>query len=89
MYFKRDAVVEWLERLGYGAGLVFEAGLRHATTGDALRQPSSKLVHFSNQGRIRQRKERDGLRPFIPTIPYSIPYCLQLLGYGKPLPLHL
>ena len=39
----------------------FEAGLRHATTGK-LCQPSSKWVLISNEGRIRQRKVRDGLR---------------------------
>ena len=38
----------------------FEAGLCHATTGK-LCQPSSKWVPFSNYGRPRQRKERDGL----------------------------
>ena len=37
----------------------FEAGLRHATTGK-LCQPSSKWVSFSNKGRTRQRKEKDG-----------------------------
>ena len=39
----------------------FKAGLRHATT-RKLCQPSSKWVPFSNQGRIKQRWERDGLR---------------------------
>ena len=39
----------------------FEAQLRHAATGK-LCQPSKKWVPFSNQGRIRQQKERDGLR---------------------------
>ena len=39
-------------------GREIEAWLHHAMTG----KPSSKLVHFLNQGRIRQRKERDGLR---------------------------
>ena len=38
----------------------FEAWLSHAATGK-LCQPSRKLVPFSNSGRIRQRKERDGL----------------------------
>ena len=33
MYFKRNAVVEWLERFGYDAGLEFEVGLRLATSG--------------------------------------------------------
>ena len=39
----------------------FETGLRHAMTGK-LCQPSSKWVSFSDKGKIRQRKERDGLR---------------------------
>ena len=58
------AMVEWLERLGYGAEsrrkVEFEAGLCHATT-VKLCQPSSKWVPVSNQRRIRQRKERDAL----------------------------
>ena len=43
---------------------------------------------FSNQGRIRQRKERDWLRlsSALPKIPWaSNPHCLPL-GYEKPLP---
>ena len=39
----------------------FEARLRHAATANSLCQPSRKWVPFSNWGRIRQRKERDGL----------------------------
>ena len=38
---------------------VFETGLRHAMNGK-LYQPSYKWIPFSNQGRIRQQKERDG-----------------------------
>ena len=38
----------------------FEA-VRHVTN-EKLCQSSSKWLHFSNKGRIRQRKERDGLR---------------------------
>ena len=36
-------------------------------------QPSSKWVTFSNQGKIRQRKERDGLRLsfVVPMIQYD------------------
>ena len=45
-------------------------------------QPSSKWVPFSNEGRIRQRKERDGLRVSL-AVP---PLPLRLLGYGKSLP---
>ena len=49
-----------------------------------FRQPSSKWVPFLNQGRIRQRKERDelhhsrytGLTPIAP----------MAIGYGKLLP---
>ena len=41
----------------------FETRLRHATTVEKSHcQPSSKYVPFSNWGRMRQRKERDGLR---------------------------
>ena len=40
--------------------LEFKAGLCHAATGK-LCQPSSKWVPYSNKGRIRQRKERNGL----------------------------
>ena len=47
--------------------LEFEAWLCHATTGK-LCQPSSKRLTFSNEGKIRERKERDGLR-FSLTLP--------------------
>ena len=54
----------WLEQFGYGAelleGLKFKAGLCHMTT-EKLCQPSSKWVPFSNQGKVRQQKERNGL----------------------------
>ena len=54
-WLTRCAVVEWLERFGFGAvnrrsKCEFEAELRHATTGK-LCQPSSKWVLFSNYGR--------------------------------------
>ena len=55
----------------------FEVGFRHATTGK-LCQPSSKGVPFSNQDRIRQRNERDGLRlsSAVPKIQWeSNPHC--------------
>ena len=55
----------------------FEAQLRHAATGK-LCQPSRKWVPFSNQGRIRQRKERDGLRlsSAVPKLQWdSNPHC--------------
>ena len=41
----------------------FEARLRHAATGKLSLLTQQKMgIPFSNQGRIRQRKERDGLR---------------------------
>ena len=51
---------------------------------NSLCQPSSKRVPFSNQGRIRQRKERDGLQypPYSGTLTAS---PLRLIGYWKPL----
>ena len=58
---KRGAVVEWLERRGYGAES--RRKIVSSRLGNFLCQPSSKWVTFSNQGKIRQRKERDGLRP--------------------------
>ena len=69
----------------------FEAELRYAMTGK-LCKPSSKWVP-SNVGRLRQRKERDGLRlsSAVPKIQWeSNHHCpYGYLGYGKPLPLHL
>ena len=55
----------------------FEAQLSHVVTGK-LCQPSRKWVPFSNQGRIRQRKERDGLclSSAVPKIQWdSNPHC--------------
>ena len=43
-------------------GREFEAELRHPMTVKLSLQPSSECVPFSNQGRVRQRRERDGLR---------------------------
>ena len=59
-------MVEWLKRLDYGAESrrnVVSSRLcfAHATTGK-LCQPSSEWVLFSNWERLRQRKQRDGLR---------------------------
>ena len=53
-------------------GRKFMAGLYHRTTGK-LCQPSSKWVPFSNLGRIRQLKERDGhcLSFAVPKILYA------------------
>ena len=55
----------------------FEAWLRHAATGK-LCQTSRKWVPFSNKGRLRQRKERDGLHlsSAVPKIQWdSNPHC--------------
>ena len=55
----------------------FEARLCHAATGK-LCQRSSKWVPFLNWGRIRQRKEREGLRlsSAVPKIQWdSNPHC--------------
>ena len=62
-------MVEWLERLDYRAesrspdGRELEAGLCHLTTGKL--SPSTQQgmgTFFELGGRLRQRKERDGLR---------------------------
>ena len=90
----RGAIVERLEWLGWcrksPEGLEFDAGRRHPTTGK-LCQPSSKWIPFSNQGRTRQRKERDGLRLFDLLYPrYSrtlTPTAPTLLRYVKYLPI--
>ena len=60
-------MVEWLERLGYSAESRRKALVRGWASPcedwkNSLCQPSSKWVSFSNKGKIRQRKERDGLR---------------------------
>ena len=60
-------MVEWLERLDYGAESrrkVVSSRLDFAMRRleNSLCQPSSEWVPFSNQGRLRQQKERDGLR---------------------------
>ena len=39
----------------------FEARLRHAATGKVSLSTQQKMGTFSNKGRIRQRKERDGI----------------------------
>ena len=61
----------------------FEPGLRHPTT-RKLCQHSSKWVSVSNQGKIRQRKERDGLRLSfaVPTMHAALTSMrARLLGY--------
>ena len=70
---KRDAVVEWLERLGHGTEScrkVVSSTLSFAIRllENFLCQPSSKWVTFSNQRKIRQRKERDG-----PRLSFAVP----------------
>ena len=60
-------MVEWLERLGYGAEsrrkfVSSRLGFAMWRLENSLCQPSSKWVPFSNEGRLRQRKEKDGLR---------------------------
>ena len=55
----------------------FEAGLCHATS-EKLCQLSNKWVFFSNLGRIRQQKDRDGFRLLsaVPKIQQdSNPHC--------------
>ena len=49
-----------------------------------LCQSSSKWVTFFEPGKIRQRKERDGLRLSFAVPRTLIPLPLRLLGYGKP-----
>ena len=68
-------------------GREFEAGLRHPTRlKNSLCQPSSKWVSFSNQGRIRQQKERDGLHisSAVPKIQWdsnpNCPYGYEAMG---------
>ena len=63
---ERGAVVECLQWLGYGSDsrrkvMSSRLGLAMRRLENSPCQPSSKWVLFSNQGRIRQRKERDGL----------------------------
>ena len=68
----------------------FEARLRHAATGKLSLSTQQKMDTFFELGRIRQRKERDGLRlsSAVPKIQWdSNPQLpLQQIGYGKPLP---
>ena len=67
----------------------FEAELGHTATGK-LCQYSSKWVPLLNKGKIRQPKERAGLRlsSAVPKIQWdSNPHCvLTANSYGKPLP---
>ena len=74
MDLSRGAVVEWLEWPGYGAECCRKVG----SSENSLCQPSSERVPSSNQGRIRQRNERDGIRlsSAVPMIQWvSNPHC--------------
>ena len=79
-------MVKWLGRLGYGAKKSPEGlnpGFDIRRLQNSLCQHSSKWVSGSNQGRIRQRKERDELRLSYaaPTIHGSLTSMLpRLLG---------
>ena len=56
---------------------------------DFLCQPSGKWVTFSNQRKIRQQKERAGLRLSFAVRQWDTNLLpLRLLGYGKLLPLN-
>ena len=83
------AVVEWLERFGYGAEkrrkvVSSRLGFAIRRLESSLCQPNSKWVPSSNQRRIRQQKEKDGLC-LSSAVPKIAPVSLRLLGYGKPL----
>ena len=63
----KGAMVEWLEQLDYGAEsrrkvVSSRLGFAIWRLEISLCRPSSEWVPFSNYGRLRQRKERDGLR---------------------------
>ena len=85
-----SAVVEWLERLCYGAESRLKTvssrlGFLTGRLENSFCQPSFKWVHFSNCGRLRQRKERDGfhLSSPVPKIQWGSNthnHCLRLLG---------
>ena len=60
-------MVEWLEQLDYGTEsrrkvVCSRLDFAMRRLEHSLWQPSSEWVPFSNQGRLRQQKERDGLR---------------------------
>ena len=85
----RGAAVEWLERLGYGAEkrrkvVSSRLGFAIRRLESSLCQSNSKWVPSSNQRRIRQQKEKDGLC-LSSAVPKIAPMSLRLLGYGKPL----
>ena len=77
----RGAVVEWLEQLDYGAESrrkVVSSRMGFAMRTGKLCQPSSEWVPVSYKGKLRQRKERDGLHlsSAVPKIQWdSNPHC--------------
>ena len=81
----RGAVVRWLERLGYGAGkrrkvVSSRLGFAIRRLKSSLCQPNSKWVPSSNQRRIRQQKEKDGLclSSAVPKIAPNVPTAIGL-----------
>ena len=84
---ERGAGVEWLERLSYGAEgrrkvVSLRLGFAIRRLENSLCQSSSKWLPFSNYGRTRQRKERDGIHlsfavPRIQSNP-SVPMTIRL-----------
>ena len=85
----KGAVVEWLEQLGYGAEkrrkvVSSMLGFAIRRLERSLCQLNSKWVPSSNQRRIRQQKEKDGIC-LSSAVPKIAPMSLRLLGYGKPL----
>ena len=67
VYQKRGTVVEWLERLGYSAErrrqvVRSRLGFVMRRLENCFCQSIRKWVPFSNQGRIKRGKMRDGLR---------------------------
>ena len=83
-------MIEWLERIGYGAEssrkvVSSRLGFAIRRLENSLYQHRGKKVYFSNQRRIMQRKEQDGLRllSVLPKIQWdSNLHCPY--GYGNP-----
>ena len=75
---ERGAVVEWLERLGYGAESLRKAGVRGWATTGKLCQTSSRWVPFFELGTDKAAKGVGWAPPFIscaqdtPTAPTAI-----------------
>ena len=64
---RRGVVVKWLERLDYGAKscrkvVSSRLGFAMRRLENSLCNPAVNGYLFANKGRLRQRKERDGLR---------------------------